>query len=182
MQWHQLTSAQQPRSELAEPDPCHRCAAGGYRTAATVCCHRKSLPMQIRCVLIKYHFLTLIMNGNLSASLSATSVYYGKIHGNHRTETFNLLPSIFGINIWYLAHSSNNLCSNLANSGSSKGLESADFVLTIRNTLILHFLPPAFFCLSGFIKECKLVAVVHICSFCIILKKQRSSELQTKWI
>lgn len=25
-----------------------------------------------------------------------------KIHGNHRTQTFNLLPGIFGINIWYL--------------------------------------------------------------------------------
>lgn len=35
--------------------------------------------MQIRCFLVKGHFLTLIMNGNLSASLSATSVYYGKL-------------------------------------------------------------------------------------------------------
>lgn len=50
---------------------------------------------------------------SLSFSLCYICILW-KINRNHGTETFNLLPSIFGINIWYLTHSSNNLCSNLA--------------------------------------------------------------------
>lgn len=136
----------------------------------------KSLSVQIRCFVQKDPFLALIMNGRRSAWISATSLYYKKIYGNHRMETFNLLANTFDTNIWYLTceiRSSNNLCSNLTVLCYSKPVEFPDFALTIRNPSILDFLPPAFFCLSGFIKECKLVAIFHICSLYIILKKQR---------
>lgn len=144
----------------------------------------KSLSVQIRCFVQKDHFLALIMNGNLCLYLCYMRILQ-TIYGNHRMEAFDLLPNTFDINIWYLTretHSSNKLCSNLIGICCSKEVEFPDFALTIRNTSILDFLPPAFFCLSGFIKECKLVATFHICSLCIILKKQRSSDLQTKWM
>lgn len=144
----------------------------------------KSLSVQIRCSVQESPTFRLSEWKSLCLYIYCAHTLQ-KIYRNHRIETFKLWPNTFNINIWYLtheAHSFNSVFPNLTGICCSRGVEFPDFAVTRWNTRTLAFLPPAFFCLHWFIKQCKLVAIFHICSLCVILKKQRSSDVWTKWM